>query len=45
MKTITRLTLDNDDQDAHPVQPLLQEEQKEELVDDIEEENKEEEEA
>lgn len=39
------ITLDDDDQDAHPVQPLLQEEQKEELVDDIEEENKEEEEA
>jgi DNA-directed RNA polymerase subunit beta len=39
------ITLDDDDQDAHPVQPLLQEEQKEELVDDIEVENKEEEEA
>ena len=39
------ITLDDDDQDAHPVQPLLQEDQKEELVDDIEEENNEEEEA
>ena len=39
------ITLDDDDQDAHPVQPLQEEVQKEELVDDIEEENKEEEEA
>ena len=39
------ITLDDDDQDAHPAQPLQEEVQKEELVDDIEEENNEEEEA
>ena len=39
------ITLDDDDQDVHPAQPLPEQTQKEELVDDIEEENNEEEEA
>ena len=39
------ITLDDDDQDVHPAQPLPEQTQKEELVDDNEEENNEEEEA
>ena len=37
------ITLDDDDQDVHPAQPLPEQTQKEELVDDIEENNEEEE--
>ena len=37
------ITLDDDDQDVRPAQPLPEETQNEELVDDIEENNEEEE--